>query len=97
MHAGRLEEAEPIYREAFARLRRNYGTAGVMLYGQALFAALRGRVDDVVRANRAHPSPVLRSAPVNAIVACRNGAESVFASSQGGWAGVRWFVQREGT
>jgi tetratricopeptide (TPR) repeat protein len=47
--AGRADESARMYRGAFARLRRNYGTALVMLYDLALFAGLRGAPDDALR------------------------------------------------
>ncbi len=49
MLAGRLDEAEPLFREALLRLRRNYGDAVHVLYDVTMFVALRGRLDDAAR------------------------------------------------
>jgi tetratricopeptide (TPR) repeat protein len=49
MSADRLDEAEPVYREALSRARRNYGSGALVLYEVAMFVALRGRVDDAAR------------------------------------------------
>jgi predicted ATPase len=49
MSADRLDEAEPLYREALSRLRRNYGSGALALYEVAMFLALRGRIDDAAR------------------------------------------------
>ena len=49
MSADRLDEAEPLFREALSRARRNYGSGAVVLYDVAMFLALRGRVDDAAR------------------------------------------------
>ena len=48
MTAGRLDEAERVYREALSRARLTYGAATV-LYDAALLVALRGRLDDAAR------------------------------------------------
>jgi hypothetical protein len=50
MCADRLDEAEPLYREALMRMRRNYGNASFLLYDLAMFMMRRGRVDEAARA-----------------------------------------------
>jgi len=49
MGADRLDEAEPLYREALSRVRRNYGTGALVLYEVAMFLARRGRIEDAAR------------------------------------------------
>jgi predicted ATPase/DNA-binding winged helix-turn-helix (wHTH) protein/Flp pilus assembly protein TadD len=49
MSVDRLDEAEPLYREALSRVRRNYGSGALVLYDIAMFLALRSRVDDAAR------------------------------------------------
>ncbi|MEP7207746.1 MAG: winged helix-turn-helix domain-containing protein [Casimicrobiaceae bacterium] len=45
----RLDEAEPVYREALPRVRQIYGTGAPVLYDAAMLIALRGRLDDAAR------------------------------------------------
>jgi predicted ATPase/DNA-binding winged helix-turn-helix (wHTH) protein/Flp pilus assembly protein TadD len=45
----RLDEAEPLYREALARVRMNYGSGASVFYDLAMFIALRGRLEDAAR------------------------------------------------
>jgi predicted ATPase len=49
MLAGRLDEAEPLYREALPKAKRSFGNAGLVLYDAAALLALRGRLDDAAR------------------------------------------------
>jgi tetratricopeptide (TPR) repeat protein len=49
MYADRLDEAEPLYREALSRVRRNYGNGALVLHHVAMFLALRGRIEDSAR------------------------------------------------
>ncbi|MEO8741133.1 MAG: tetratricopeptide repeat protein, partial [Casimicrobiaceae bacterium] len=49
MSADRLDEAEPVYREALSRVRRNYGTGASVLYDVAMLLARRKRIDDAAR------------------------------------------------
>ncbi len=49
MCADRLDEAEPLYREALSRVKRNYGSATLLIYDLAMFLALRERIDDAAR------------------------------------------------
>jgi tetratricopeptide (TPR) repeat protein len=68
MQAGRLDEAEPVYREALVRVRRNNDTSASVLYDIALLMGRRGRIDDAARvfayaerlaaAQSWHPRPV---------------------------------------
>jgi hypothetical protein len=47
--ANRLDEAETVFRDAVAALRRSHGTAASALYDAALLVARRGRLDDAAR------------------------------------------------
>ena len=49
MGVQRLDEAEPLYREAVSRSRRNYGNGAFLFHDVAMFVALRGRLDDAAR------------------------------------------------
>jgi predicted ATPase/DNA-binding winged helix-turn-helix (wHTH) protein len=46
---GRFDEAEPVYRQALSRVRRNYDNAAIVLYDASLLVARRGRIDDAAR------------------------------------------------
>jgi predicted ATPase/DNA-binding winged helix-turn-helix (wHTH) protein len=48
-NAGRLDAAEPVYREALSRIRRSQDNSGIVLFDAALHVALRGRIDDAAR------------------------------------------------
>jgi tetratricopeptide (TPR) repeat protein len=47
--AGRLDEAEMLFREALARVRRNYGDGTLVFHEIAMLVALRGRIDAAAR------------------------------------------------
>ena len=49
MGVQRLDEAEPLYREALARSRRNYGNGAFLFHDVAMFVAMRARLDDAAR------------------------------------------------
>ncbi|MEP6942998.1 MAG: hypothetical protein ABI981_08680, partial [Betaproteobacteria bacterium] len=70
MSVDRLDEAEPLYREALSRVFRNYGHGAPMFHDVAMFLALRDRIEAAARvfayAERIHevrrlsPRPVAR-------------------------------------
>ena len=69
-NAGRLDEAEAVYREALSRIRRSHSNSAIILYDAALHVARCGRIDDAARvfayaervaeAEGWHPRPVAR-------------------------------------
>jgi tetratricopeptide (TPR) repeat protein len=70
MNDERLDEAEPIYREALSMVRRNFGTGAIVLYEAAMLLARRGRIDAAAQvfayaecffaANGFFPNPMAR-------------------------------------
>jgi predicted ATPase/DNA-binding winged helix-turn-helix (wHTH) protein len=66
--AGRLDEAEALYRDAVSVLRRSQGTAAPALYDAAMLVARRGRLEDAARvfayAEAAYAGRTIRPRPV---------------------------------